>query len=57
MAILVLGSSISLRCCIGEKIVNRKPGSFTAEQVELSQVTLSVAENNEVRPTGEPPGS
>jgi putative ABC transport system permease protein len=38
---------------IGEKIVTRKPGSFTAEQVELSQVTLTVSDTDKVRPTGD----
>src|SRR3984893_9399050 len=45
-----------LRTCrvrFGEKIVTRKPGSFTAEQVELSQVTLTVSDTEKVRPTGD----
>src|SRR5205807_3761638 len=41
------------RVRLGEKIVNRKPGSFTAEQVELSQVTLTVSDTDKVRPTGD----
>ena len=41
------------RVRIGERIVIRKPGSFTAEQVELSQVTLTVSDTDKVRPTGE----
>ena len=41
------------RVRLGERIVNRKPGSFTAEQVELSQVTLTVSDTDKVRPTGE----
>ena len=47
---------IPLRTCrvrFGEKIVTRKPGSFTAEQVELSQVTLTVSDTEKVRPTGD----
>src|SRR5205807_4256955 len=41
------------RVRLGERIVNRKPGSFTAEQVELSQVTLTVSDTNDVRKTGD----
>jgi putative ABC transport system permease protein len=37
----------------GERIVNRRPGSMSAEQVQLSQVTISVADMDEVRPAGE----
>jgi putative ABC transport system permease protein len=47
---------IPLNTCrvrFGEKIVTRKPGSFTAEQVELSQVTLTVSDTEKVRPTGD----
>jgi putative ABC transport system permease protein len=47
---------IPLQTCrvrFGERIVTRKPGSFTAEQVELSQVTLTVGDTEKVRPTGE----
>jgi putative ABC transport system permease protein len=47
---------IPLQTCrvrFGEKIVTRKPGSFTAEQVELSQVTLTVNDTERVRPTGQ----
>src|SRR5438445_4211830 len=34
------------RVRLGERLVNRKPGSFTAEQVELSQVTLTVSDTD-----------
>jgi putative ABC transport system permease protein len=47
---------IPLQTCkvrFGERIVNRQPGSMTAEQVQLSQVTLSVAEMDEVRPAAD----
>jgi putative ABC transport system permease protein len=47
---------IPLNTCrvrFGEKIVTRKPGSFTAEQVELSQVTITVNDTEKVRPTGQ----
>jgi putative ABC transport system permease protein len=37
----------------GARIVNRRPGSMTAEQVQLNQVTISVADMDEVRPAGE----
>jgi putative ABC transport system permease protein len=46
---------IPLQTCnvrYGARFVFRKPGSFTAEQVELSQVTLTVADMESVRPTG-----
>ncbi|MBY0527693.1 MAG: ABC transporter permease [Gemmataceae bacterium] len=36
----------------GERIFIRQPGSFSGEQVELSQVTLTVADMDQVRPTG-----
>jgi putative ABC transport system permease protein len=47
---------IPLQTCkvrFGERIVNRQPGSMTAEQVQLSQVTLSVKEMDEVRPAAD----
>jgi putative ABC transport system permease protein len=47
---------IPLQTCkvrYGLIIVTRKPGSFTREQVELSQVTLTVKDMESVRPTGE----
>jgi putative ABC transport system permease protein len=37
----------------GARFVFRKPGSFSAEQVELSQVTLTVKDMDAVRPTGQ----
>jgi putative ABC transport system permease protein len=37
----------------GEKIFIRQSGSFSGEQVELSQVTLTVTSMDMVRPTGE----
>jgi putative ABC transport system permease protein len=43
---------IPLQTCkvrFGERIVYRQPGSMLAEQVQLSQVTLSVAEMDQVR--------
>jgi putative ABC transport system permease protein len=46
---------IPLQTCnvrYGARFVFRKPGSFTAEQVELSQVTLTVQDMETVRPTG-----
>jgi putative ABC transport system permease protein len=46
---------IPLQTCnvrYGARFVFRKPGSFTAEQVELSQVTLTVSDMESVRPTG-----
>jgi putative ABC transport system permease protein len=36
----------------GEKIFIRQSGSFSGEQVELNQVTLTVASMDQVRPTG-----
>src|SRR5713226_8814492 len=47
---------IPLQTCnvrYGARFVFRKPGSFTAEQVELSQVTLTVKDMDTVRPTGD----
>ncbi len=36
----------------GEKIILRQPGSFSGEQVELSQVTLTIASMDHVRAAG-----
>jgi putative ABC transport system permease protein len=47
---------IPLQTCnarYGSKIVNRKPGSFTMEEVELNQVTLTVRDMDCVRPAGQ----
>lgn len=47
---------IPLQTCnvrYGARFVYRKPGSFTMEQVELSQVTLTVQDMESVRPTGD----
>jgi putative ABC transport system permease protein len=47
---------IPLRTCLfrfGEKIFIRQSGSRSGEQVELSQVTLTVKDMDSVRPTGE----
>jgi putative ABC transport system permease protein len=47
---------IPLNTCkvrFGERIVFRQPGSMTAEQVQLSQVTLSVGDMNEVKPAAD----
>ncbi len=47
---------IPLQTCkvrFGERIVIRRPGSMNAEQVQLNQVTLSVADTDDVRPAGE----
>jgi putative ABC transport system permease protein len=47
---------IPLRTCnvrFGERIVIRQSGSFSGEQVELSQVTLTVSDIDKVRPTGD----
>jgi putative ABC transport system permease protein len=47
---------IPLQTCkvrFGERIVFRQPGSMTAEQVQLNQVTLSVTEMDQVRPASE----
>jgi putative ABC transport system permease protein len=37
----------------GERIMIRSTGSFSGEQVELSQVTLTVDDTDHVRPTGD----
>jgi putative ABC transport system permease protein len=37
----------------GERIVNRMPGSFSAEQVQLHQVTLTISDMDQVRPSGD----
>jgi putative ABC transport system permease protein len=47
---------IPLETCkvrFGAKVTNRAPGSWSQEQVELSQVTLTVGTMDEVRPAGE----
>ncbi|HLN28025.1 MAG TPA: ABC transporter permease [Gemmataceae bacterium] len=47
---------IPLETCnrrFGQRIVIRTSGSFSGEQVELSQVTLTVKETYQVRPTGD----
>jgi putative ABC transport system permease protein len=47
---------IPLRTCrsrYGERIMIRQSGSFSGEQVELSQVTLTVKDMDSVRKTGE----
>jgi putative ABC transport system permease protein len=47
---------IPLRTCnvrYGARFVYRKPGSFQAEIVELSQVTLTAQDMDSVRPTGQ----
>jgi putative ABC transport system permease protein len=47
---------IPLQTCkgrFGERIVLRTSGSWSGEQVELSQVTLTVSDMDKVRPTGE----
>jgi putative ABC transport system permease protein len=46
---------IPLRTCrvrFGERILIRQSGSFSGEQVELSQVTLTMKDMESVRPTG-----
>ncbi|HKI35624.1 MAG TPA: FtsX-like permease family protein, partial [Gemmataceae bacterium] len=46
---------IPLRTCrvrFGEKILIRQSGSFSGEQVELSQVTLTMKDMDSVRPAG-----
>jgi putative ABC transport system permease protein len=46
---------IPLQTCkarYGERIITRRPGSFNGEQVELNQVTLTVTDMDQVRPTG-----
>jgi putative ABC transport system permease protein len=37
----------------GSRIIDRQSGSFSAEEVELHQVVLTVADIDQVRPTGE----
>ncbi|MBI1917477.1 MAG: ABC transporter permease [Planctomycetes bacterium] len=37
----------------GEKVVSRQSGSWNAEQVELSQVTLTITDMESVRPAGD----
>ncbi len=47
---------IPLSTCLrwyGERIIDRQSGSFSAEQVELHQVTLTVDQIDHVRSTGE----
>jgi putative ABC transport system permease protein len=47
---------IPLETCkvrFGERIVLRQSGSWSGEQVELNQVTLTVSSMDKVRPTGE----
>jgi putative ABC transport system permease protein len=47
---------IPLQTCkvrFGERIMIRQSGSFSGEQVQLSQVTLTVADMDKVRPAGE----
>jgi putative ABC transport system permease protein len=47
---------IPLQTCkvrYGEKVFIRMPGSFSGEQVQLSQVTLTVTDMDQVRPAGE----
>ena len=47
---------ISMNTCrgrFGETITNRQAGAFMRERVQLSQVTLTVADIDRVRPTGE----
>ena len=41
------------RSRFGESIVNRQSGSFNAERVELHQITVTVHDTNEVRPTAD----
>lgn len=41
------------RARFGDMIVDRRSGQFSAEEVALSQITLSVRDTEEVRPTGE----
>jgi putative ABC transport system permease protein len=46
---------VPLRTCkvrYGERIFIRQPGSYSAEQVELSQVTLTISDMDHVRPAG-----
>ncbi len=47
---------IPLQTCrvrFGERVINRQSGSWNAEQVELSQVTMTIADMDKVRPAGE----
>jgi putative ABC transport system permease protein len=47
---------IPLQTCkvrYGERVVSRQSGSWNAEQVELSQVTLTITDMESVRPAGE----
>jgi len=47
---------IPLETCrvrFGEQIIIRQSGSFNREQVELSQITLTVSDIDHVRPTGD----
>lgn len=47
---------IPLHTCrvrFGARIIQRQPGSRSGEEVQLSQVTLTVAEMDQVRPAGE----
>jgi len=47
---------IPLQTCkvrFGERIMIRQSGSFSGEQVQLSQVTLTVSDMDKVRPAGE----
>ena len=47
---------IPLQTCkvrYGQRIIQRQSGSWNAEQVELSQVTLTVTDMDSVRPAGE----
>jgi putative ABC transport system permease protein len=47
---------IPLRTCevrIGDLVINRSSGSFSAEQVELNQITLRVGSVDDVMPTAE----
>jgi putative ABC transport system permease protein len=37
----------------GDRVIDRQSGAFTAEQVQLHQVTLTVGTTDQVRPTGE----
>ena len=47
---------IPLETCrgrFGERVIVRASGSFASEQVELSQITLTVSDIDKVRPTGD----
>jgi putative ABC transport system permease protein len=41
------------RARFGEMTVNRQAGTFSAERVELHQITVSVHDTSQVRPTGQ----